>query len=121
MPITLSFDEWIAYSDAERAKWKAWFGAQPGSIWHLPVQPHGRFPTVWSLLDHIFVVEKRHFQRLRGEYPLPESTGVPEGRWLELWEWSLKTRRNVVSWAAALDEQHACTPQPVQLPTGCVA
>jgi len=120
MPITLSFDELIAYSNEDRAKWDTWFRAQPESIWQIAVQPEGRFANVWSLIDHIFVVEKRHLQRLQGEYPLPESTGVIESRWPELWDWSLKTRHEVVSWAAVLDEEDARIPRSVQLPAGCV-
>ena len=29
-----------------------------------PVQPGGRLPTVGKLIDHIFLVERRHLQRL---------------------------------------------------------
>ena len=31
------------------------------------VQPGGRLPTVGKLIDHIFLVERRHLQRLTGE------------------------------------------------------
>ena len=70
---------------------------QPDLIWHLPLQPSDRFTTVWDLLDHIFVVEQRHLQRLQAQYPLPESTGVAAGNWQGLWEWALVNREKLVS------------------------
>ena len=35
-----------------------------------PVQPGGRLPTVGKLIDHIFLVERRHLQRLRADAAL---------------------------------------------------
>jgi hypothetical protein len=84
MAITLRFDELLAHTDDEREKWNQWLRAQSDTIWQLPVQPHGRFPTVWSLLDHLFIVEQRHLQRLRGEYPLgtvKKSMATITSRW----------------------------------------
>lgn len=121
MAIALSFDELLAYTDEERAKWNDWFRAQSELIWRLPIQPDGRFANVWGLLDHIFVVEQRHLQRLQDRYPLPDSTGVVEGHWEELWEWALETRQSLTQFVAALDEEQALMPRNVQLPTGIVA
>jgi uncharacterized damage-inducible protein DinB len=121
MPITLSLDELLAYTQEERERWDAWLRTQPASIWQLPVQPSGRFRTVWSLLDHIFVVEQRHLQRLRNEYPLPESTGVAEGHWEELWGSAQKTRQSVIPWVATTDEAQIVIPRIMQLPAGEVA
>ena len=113
MPITLGFDELLAYSDEERDKWNAWFSAQPQHIWQLQVHAGGRFPTVWSLLDHVMVVELRHLQRLRNDYPLPESTGIAQGRWDELWHWARNTRQQLRAYSEALDEQQGRAPQQV--------
>ena len=44
------------------------------------MQPGGRFPTAGGLLDHVFLVERRHLSRLEGGTP-PDSTGVPAGDW----------------------------------------
>ena len=111
MPITLGFDELLAYSDEERDKWNTWFRAQPQHIWQLAVHAGGRVPTVWSLLDHVMVVELRHLQRLRNDYPLPESTGIPEGRWDELWHWARNTRQQLREYSEALDGQQARAPR----------
>ena len=32
----------------------------------IEMQPGGRFSTVGALIDHVFLVERRHLQRLRG-------------------------------------------------------
>jgi hypothetical protein len=66
--------ELIDYSDHDRAKWKEWFAADPSRL-NLPFHKGGRFPTIGSLLDHIFLVERRHLSRLEGATP-PEGTGV---------------------------------------------
>jgi uncharacterized damage-inducible protein DinB len=115
MSITLGFEELLAFTDEERHKWNEWLRAQPPEIWQLAVQEGGRFPTVWSLLDHVMVVEQRHLQRLQIEYPLPDSTGVAEGRWDELWEWARQTRQQLREYSATLDEQQATAPRQVQI------
>ena len=45
--------------------------ANPAAI-DATVQPGGRFPTVGKLIDHIFLVERRHLQRLHGQ-PLSDA------------------------------------------------
>src|SRR4029453_12976098 len=46
-----------------------------------------RFPTAAELLDHIFLVERRHLCRLQGSTP-PEESGVPLGNWQRLFEYA---------------------------------
>ena len=120
MPITVAFDELLAYTDEERSKWNAWIRSQPPSVLLTPVQHGGRFPSVWSLLDHLFVVERRHLQRIRGEYPLPDSTGIVQVDWDELWNWAVETRGQLVSLAAGLTEHEARLTRTVHLPAGPV-
>ena len=72
--LTVAFDELIRYTSAEREKWRGWFARHAAAI-DAPVQPGGRLPTVGKLIDHIFLVEQRHLQRLTG-VPLSESTGL---------------------------------------------
>ena len=57
-------------------KWEQWFRAQPPAALEASVQRGGRFDTVWALIDHIFIVEKRHTQRLMQVLPLAQETGV---------------------------------------------
>src|SRR5436309_15811059 len=78
MALALSIDELLGYTSEERAKWEQWFAAQPAATLSASLQREGRFPTVWRLMDHILLVEKRHTQRLTEEMPLTEKTGVSE-------------------------------------------
>ena len=78
MSLSLTIDELVHYTSGERAKWEQWFRAQPPAALEAIVQREGDFPTVWRLMDHIFLVEKRHTQRLKREAPLHEKTGVKE-------------------------------------------
>ena len=58
MSLTITFDELLRYTSAEREKWRTWFAAHPDAI-DVAVQPGGRLPTVGKLIDHIFLVERR--------------------------------------------------------------
>jgi hypothetical protein len=54
MSLSLGVDELIGYTTGERVKWEQWFAAEPRAAHESAVQPKGsRFPTVWSLMDHI--------------------------------------------------------------------
>ena len=64
----LSLDEFVRYSNEERDKWRHWFVNQPEAT-GIEVQPGGRYPTVGMLIDHIFLVERRHLQRLQSVKP----------------------------------------------------
>jgi uncharacterized damage-inducible protein DinB len=74
--LSLSLEEFLGFTNGERARWEKWFSAHPRAALEASVQREARFPTVWGLIDHIFIVEKRHTQRLEGVSPLAEETGV---------------------------------------------
>jgi uncharacterized damage-inducible protein DinB len=95
----------LAYSDHERRKWREWIGADRGRL-TLPVQPGGRFPDVAALLDHVFLVERRHLSRLEGGSP-PASTGVPAGDWVALFDYAALVRADFRAYIEALDESAA--------------
>jgi len=76
MSLTLGIDELLGYSGEERSKWEHWFAGQPPPALDASVQRGARFTTVWSLMDHIFLVEKRHTQRLKGDPRVDGETGV---------------------------------------------
>ena len=86
MSVTFSLLEMLDYSDHERGKWKAWIAADPARL-AVTFQPGGRFPTVAALLDHVFLVERRHLSRLEGGTP-PDATGVAAGDWQGLFEYA---------------------------------
>jgi hypothetical protein len=74
MPLSLTFDELLRYTNEERDKWRRYLASQPLAV-DAAVQPGSRFATVGKLIDHIFLVERRHVQRLM-QLPLSNATGL---------------------------------------------
>ncbi len=86
MTLAITLDELLAWSAEERAKWLSWLKANPKAL-ELTMQPGGRFPTVASLIDHIFLVEHRHTLRLQRR-ELPTQTGIAPGDIGALWKYA---------------------------------
>lgn len=103
--LTAGFDELLRYTNEERDKWRAWLAARPTAL-DAPVQPGGRFATVGKLIDHIFLVERRHLQRLTGD-PLSESTGLTGNNAAPLFDYGASVRRELEQYVAELDEGEA--------------
>ncbi len=61
----ISLQELLSDSETSTAKWKAWFAVNPAAL-DVPCDIYNS-GTVRGLLKHIFAVELRHSQRLRGE------------------------------------------------------
>jgi uncharacterized damage-inducible protein DinB len=99
--LSVSFDELIRYTSAEREKWRSWFAQHAAAI-DAPVQPGGRLPTVGKLIDHIFLVEQRHLQRLMG-IPVSESTGLTGSNAAPLFDYGASVRRELEQFAGELD------------------
>ena len=98
MTLTLTFDELLRYTSLEREKWREWFARHPEAI-EAPVQPGGRFPTAGKLVDHIFLVERRHLQRLQSE-PVAEQTGLTGNNAAPLFDYGASVRRELEQYAA---------------------
>ena len=111
MSLTFSFDEFLDYTAEEREKWERWFADKPASIYAARVQDEGNFPTVWQLMDHIFMVEKRHTQRLANETPLVETTGVHEPDVAAIFAWGRAARERFQRAFGSLSEAEASTPR----------
>jgi uncharacterized damage-inducible protein DinB len=105
MSLSITFDELLRYTGAERDKWRGWFLTHPGAI-DAPVQPGGRLPTVGKLIDHIFLVERRHLQRLAGE-PVADRTGLTGTNAPPLFDYGASVRRELEQYAADLGEEEA--------------
>lgn len=103
--LTLSFDELLRYTMEERDRWRRFFAGHPQAM-EIALQPGGRFGTVGKLIDHIFLVERRHLQRLRGE-PLTDRTGLTGNNAPPLFDYGASVRRELEHYVGELDEEVA--------------
>jgi uncharacterized damage-inducible protein DinB len=101
MPLSITLDELLRYTSAERDKWRVWFAAHPDAI-NAPVQPDGRLPTVGKLIDHIFLAERRFLQRLM-ETTLTDATGLTGNNAPPLFDYGSSVRREMEQFARELD------------------
>lgn len=105
MALSLSFFELLHYTNIERERWRGWFDAHPQAM-DVPIQPGGRFSTVGKLIDHVFLVERRHLQRLT-ESPVVESTGLTGNNAPPLFDYGASVRRELEQYVADLDDDAA--------------
>lgn len=116
MTLTITLDELMGWTAEERAKWLPWLKANPQAL-DVTVQPGGRFPTVGSLIDHIFLVEHRHTLRLQGK-ELPTESGVTPGDVDGLYAYAARGREAVRRYLPTLTPEEAMRPRDVVVPTG---
>jgi uncharacterized damage-inducible protein DinB len=116
MSLSFRLDELLDYSDAERRKWAAWVAADSLRL-ALPFQQGGRFPTLGTLFDHIFLVERRHLARLEGGTP-PDSTGIPTGDAEALFEYADLIRADFRRYVGDLDDASAAESVTFGVPSG---
>jgi uncharacterized damage-inducible protein DinB len=114
--VELTFDEFVRYTNEERDKWRAWFVAHPEAM-EIEVQPAGRLPTVGALVDHIFLVERRHLQRLMG-LAVDERTGLSGRHAPPLFDYGASVRRELQQFAEDLDGNVADEPRTFTVQSG---
>jgi uncharacterized damage-inducible protein DinB len=114
--VSTSLADLIAYSNHERGKWRAWIAQDPSRL-AIPFQPGGRFPTIGSLLNHVFLVERRHLARLAGAAP-PETTGCADSDWEGLFDYADLVQADFDHYCAELDADEAAQPITFTLPNG---
>ena len=114
--MTFDYDEFLRYTQEERDKWRVWFLAHPDAM-EIEVQPGERYPTVGSLIDHVFLVERRHLQRLTGA-PLDGKTGLSGKHAPPLFDYGASVRRELEQFVSALDEDAADEPRTFTVQNG---
>jgi len=105
MSLHISIDELLRYSSGERDKWRRWLAAAPGAI-DAPVQAGERFATVGKLIDHIFLVERRHLQRLHAQ-PLSNATGLTGSNVPPLFDYGASVRREMEQFVREIGDEEA--------------
>ena len=116
MSVSAGLLDLLTYSGHERSKWRAWVDSDPARL-ELPFQPGARFPTIGSVFDHIFLVERRHLSRLVGATP-PDSTGVKPGDVMGLFEYAELVRADFRQFVTTLDDASAAQAFTFTIPTG---
>jgi uncharacterized damage-inducible protein DinB len=116
MELTITLDELLGWTAEERARWLPWFKAHPQAL-ELPLQPGGRFGTIGSLIDHIFLVEQRHTLRLQGK-DLPGATGITAGDVDALWAYAARGRHGVHAFVQTLSADDINRPRDVTVASG---
>src|SRR5688572_2194263 len=116
MTLNITLDELLEWNAEERAKWRPWLKANAASL-DVPLQPGGRFPTVGSLVDHIFLVEVRHILRLRRQ-ELPTATGVAAGDIDGLFAYAARGREAVQQYLPTQAAGDLNTPREVVVSDG---
>jgi uncharacterized damage-inducible protein DinB len=114
--VNLSFAEMLRYTQEERDKWRTFFTAHPDAM-EVEVQPGGRFATAGALIDHIFLVERRHLQRLTNE-PVDTKTGLSGRHAPPLFDYGASVRRELEQFASTLDDYVADEPRTITVATG---
>ncbi len=105
MALSLQFAELLRYSNGEREKWRGWLLLHPEAM-DVPVQPGNRHATVGKLIDHIFLVERRHVQRLM-DVPVASLTGLTGNNAPPLFDYGASVRRELEQYVADLDDEIA--------------
>ena len=105
MALALTYAELLRYTNDERDKWRRWLAANPLAM-DTVVQPGGRHPTVGKIIDHIFLVERRHLQRLM-ELPVSDRTGLTGNNAAPLFDYGASVRRELEQYVQDLDDDMA--------------
>jgi uncharacterized damage-inducible protein DinB len=94
----LTFRELLDYTGEEAARWARWFGEHPDAL-ELPYAA-GQLATVRGVVHHIFVVERRHTERLLGR-PVSGYDDVPSSPDRALFDAGREARALFASYLAA--------------------
>jgi uncharacterized damage-inducible protein DinB len=108
MSAAVDLQHLISYSDHERTKWKSWLAVDPATRLAIPFQNGARFPTVGSILHHVFWVEERHLSRLEG-HPLPD-TDAPHDDLESLFAFGDRVRAKFGRYVTSIDEKRFSEP-----------
>jgi uncharacterized damage-inducible protein DinB len=105
--VGVAFSELIAYTDYERAEWRAWFGTGDVAARRLAIttgagaEPGG-VRTVGELILHIFAAETHHVERLTGR-PLSETAEGVARHAEALFDFGARGRQALEAYVGSVD------------------
>ncbi len=97
----IQFEELLADNQATTEKWVAWFRANEAAL-EVPCSIYNS-GTVRGLVKHIFAVELRHSQRLRGE-EVTAYDAIPESSVDDLYAIHVRALENLRKFLAETDD-----------------
>jgi uncharacterized damage-inducible protein DinB len=98
-PCALTIRELLDYTRSETERWHRWLAAQAPEVLDLPAGA-GRTATVRGLIHHIFVVERRYTDRLRGD-PVASYEDIPGDSLAALFAAFADARHRLDEWLAS--------------------
>ena len=112
MPVDLTLDDLLDYTDWQRQKWQDWFRQHGADALRISAGPHGdgRFQAVGELVRHIFSAEKRYVDRLSGR-PLTDPASIPIGDDEALFQFGRQSRSDLREFVLTFPSQGWDTPQ----------
>jgi len=125
MPISLSLNDLMQYTEWERGKWHKWFGANGDRVLAISAGPHGdgRFESVGDLVRHIFAAEKRYIERLSGR-PMDQMTtvaSIPNNNAEALFRFGQQSRKEFKEYVERVSGQEWDTPTELRFPNSPVS
>ena len=96
MPVDLTMNDLLDYSDWERRKWFDWMRDRGDDVLTVSTGLHGdgRFATVGELVRHIFSAEKRYVERL-SQRPISDTSTIPTDNIEALYQLAVQGRREL--------------------------
>jgi len=96
MPIHLSLNDLIDYTDWERRLRYDWLRQHGNEVLKISAGPHGdgRFESAGDLVRHIFSAEKRYVERLSGR-PLTDTASIPNDDIEALFQFGRQSRNEL--------------------------
>ncbi len=116
MPVNLSLNDLMDYTEWERQKWYDWLRQHGEQVLKISAGLHGdgRFETVGDLVRHIFSAEKRYVDRVSGR-PLTDAASVPTDNLEALFQFSQQSRKGLRELVETLPAQEWDVPNDFKI------